>query len=135
MTLTKVSLASRIIAGGESVMARDKYAYDKQYLKEHVIWKRIAFNNTKKDDLDMLEWINQQDNAKELMIAFNKQKALSKIQNDPYRFVLAWFLKTFQNYDEDYKAFFAELSRKEAKKNDVLFSSDIVSEDMAEDFE
>ena len=80
-------------------------------------------------------FINQQDNAKELMIAFNKQKALSKIQNDPYRFVLAWFLKTFQNYDEDYKAFFAELSRKEAKKNDVLFSSDIVSEDMAEDFE
>ena len=80
-------------------------------------------------------YISQQDNAKELMIAFNKQKALSKIQNDPYRFVLAWFLKTFQNYDEDYKAFFAELSQKEGKKNDVLFLSDIADEDMEEDFE
>ena len=80
-------------------------------------------------------FISQQDNAVELMAAFNNQKALSMVQTDPYRFVLAWFLKKFQNYDEDYKEFFAELSRKEAKKHDVLFVSDIVSEDMEEDFE
>ena len=48
-----------------------------------------------------------------------KQVALSKVQTNPYRCVLAWFKKQFPNYDE-YKDFFAELAKQEAQKKDIF---------------
>ena len=88
----------------------------------------------------MAIYIRQQDGAKDLMVEFKKQVALSKVQTTPYRCVLAWFKKQFPNYDE-YKDFFAELAKKEAQKNDiftVVKSSAVVEveaddEDEAED--
>ena len=52
-------------------------------------------------------FFKQQSDGLELLAEFEKQKALSKIQENPYRAVLAWFLKKFPNYDE-YKEFFAD---------------------------
>ena len=68
----------------------------------------------------MAIYIRQQDNAVTMMAEFKKQVALSKVQNDPYRYVLAWFLKTFENYDEDYHAFFEAQAKKEAQKKDIF---------------
>lgn len=68
----------------------------------------------------MAIYIRQQDNAETLMAEFKKQVALSKVQTNPYRCVLAWFITTFEDYD-DYKTFFEEEAKREAKKKDIFF--------------
>ena len=68
---------------------------------------------------NMAIYIREQDNAATLMVEFKKQIALSKVQSNPYRCVLAWFLMTFENYD-NYKKFFEEAAKKEAQKNDIF---------------
>ena len=67
----------------------------------------------------MANFIRQQENADKLMAEFKKQIELSKVQTNPYRCVLAWFLTTFENYD-NYKKFFEEAAKKEARKNDIF---------------
>lgn len=68
---------------------------------------------------NMAIYIREQDNATTLMVEFKKQIALSKVQNNPYRCVLAWFRKTFENYDS-YKAFFEAEAQKEAQKQNIF---------------
>lgn len=67
----------------------------------------------------MAIYIREQDEAATLMVEFKKQIALSKVQTNPYRAVLAWFKQTFENYD-DYKAFFEAEAQKEAQKKDIF---------------
>ena len=67
----------------------------------------------------MAIYIRQQDGAKELMVEFKKLVALSKVQTNPYRCVLAWFKQQFPDYDK-YKDFFAKLAEEEAKKKDIF---------------
>ena len=77
-------------------------------------------NNTKNMTYErMAIYIREQDNAAVLMVEFKKQIALSKVQTNPYRCVLAWFKQTFENYD-GYKTFFAEEAKKEAEKKDIF---------------
>ena len=54
-------------------MPRDKYEYDQQYLKEHIFTKRIPFNNTKQEDVEMLEWINKQGNTTQYIKALVRE--------------------------------------------------------------
>ena len=68
---------------------------------------------------NMAFYIQEQNNAATLMVEFKKQIALSKVQTNPYRCVLAWFRKTFENYDS-YKAFFAAEAQKEAQKQNIF---------------
>ena len=68
---------------------------------------------------NMAIYIREQDNAATLMVEFKKQIALSKVQANPYRCVLAWFKKSFENYDS-YKAFFEAEAQKEAQKKDIF---------------
>lgn len=85
----------------------------------------------------MAIYISRQDDAQSLMVEFEKQIALSKVQTNPYRFVLAWFKQTFKNYD-DYKAYFEEEAKKKAKENDIfalVTSSAVIVDDNAEDDE
>lgn len=67
----------------------------------------------------MADYIRVQENAEELMAEFEKQIALSKIQTNPYRCVLAWFLKTFENYD-NYKEFFDAENKKVAEQKSIF---------------
>ena len=67
----------------------------------------------------MAIYIRQQDNAVTMMAEFKKQIALSKVQTNPYRCVLAWFKQQFEGYD-DYKTYFAELAARETKKKDIF---------------
>lgn len=90
-----------------------------------MVTKTIKKNPDKKNDTKNMKYkhmaiyIRQQKNAETLMLEFKKQIDLSKVQTNPYRYVLAWFLQTFENYD-NYKNFFEEAAKKEAQKNDIF---------------
>ena len=68
---------------------------------------------------NMAIYIQEQDDATTLMVEFMKQIALSKVQTNPYRCVLAWFKKSFENYDS-YKAFFEAEAQKKAQKQNIF---------------
>ena len=75
----------------------------------------------------MAIYIRQQEDAENLMTEFKKQIAISKVQTNPYRSVLAWFIQKFEGYDS-YKSFFATEAEKKAEAED-LFA--IYDEDLA----
>lgn len=109
-----------------------------------MVLKSIKKNPDKKNSTknltyeNMAIFIRQQNDAKVLMVEFKKQVALSKVQTNPYRCVLAWFKKNFSDYD-DYKKFFEEEAKKEAKKKDIFtvidFPTSVVEDDEDEDFD
>ena len=109
-----------------------------------MVLKSIKKNPDKKNSTknltyeNMAIFIREQENAKVLMVEFQKQIALSKVQTNPYRCVLAWFKKNFSDYD-DYKKFFEEEAKKEAKKKDIFtvidFPTSVVEDDEDEDFD
>ena len=90
-----------------------------------MVTKNIKKNPNKKNDTKnmtyerMAIYIREQKDAKTLMIEFEKQIALSKVQNNPYRSVLAWFIQKFENYDS-YKQFFAEEAKKKAQEKNIF---------------
>lgn len=79
--------------------------------------KRTATKNMTYEHMAI--YIRQQKEAETLMAEFKKQIALSMIQTNPYRCVLAWFIQKFEDYD-DYKNFFEEEAKKEAQKKDIF---------------
>ena len=90
-----------------------------------MVLKSIKKNPDKKNDTKnmtyerMAIYIREQDDAATLMVEFKKQIALSKVQTNPYRCVLAWFIQKFANYDS-YKAFFTEEAKKKAQEKDIF---------------
>lgn len=83
-----------------------------------MVTKSIKKNPNKKTFLNltyenMCGYIAEQDNAEELLKEFEKQKALSKVQTSPYRFMVAWFEQKFEEYD-NYKQYFENLKTKVA---------------------
>ena len=78
----------------------------------------------------MAIYIRQQEDAENLMTEFKKQIAISKVQTNPYRSVLAWFIQKFEGYDS-YKSFFAAEAEKKAEAED-LFA--IYDEDLGEEY-
>ena len=84
-----------------------------------MVTKTIKRNPNKKVDTrnmtyaNMEAFINAQDNAKELIEEFKKQIKMSKVQTNPYRYVLAWFLQSFEKYDS-YKTYFENMASAEA---------------------
>ena len=90
-----------------------------------MVLKSIKKNPNKKNDTKnmtyerMAIYIREQDDAATLMVEFKKQISLSKVQTNPYRCVLAWFIQKFENYDS-YKAFFAEEAKKKAQEKDIF---------------
>ena len=67
----------------------------------------------------MAIYIRQQEDAENLMTEFKKQIAISKVQTNPYRCVLAWFIQKFEGYDS-YKSFFAAEAEKTAQAEDIF---------------
>ena len=108
-----------------------------------MVTKTIKKNPNKKNDTKnmtyerMAIYIREQDDAETLMIEFKKQVAISKVQSNPYRCVLAWFIQKFENYDS-YKIFFAEEAKKKAKEKDiftVVKSSATIVEETEDEYE
>ena len=99
------------------IFGTPEYKLWREYLKENpgsiMITKTIKKNPEKKSYKNhsfenMEAFIRVQENGTDLMKEFNRQKELAKVQNNPYRAVLAWFLKTFEGYD-NYKDYFKKL--------------------------
>ena len=67
----------------------------------------------------MAIYIRQQDNAATLMVQFKKQIALSKVQTNPYRCVLAWFKQKYTNVN-DYMDYFETLAAEKAQKESMF---------------
>ena len=60
----------------------------------------------------------------ELLVELRKQIKLSKVQSNPYRAVLAWFLSEFPKYDE-YKEFWASIEAE--AENDTTAADEAVA--------
>ena len=89
---------------------REWRAYRQDFPNAQMVPKSIKKAKNKKNDAKnrtyekMAEYISLQENAAELMKEFEAQKKLSIVQKSPYRFVLNWFLDTFDlREDEDKK--------------------------------
>ena len=90
-----------------------------------MVMKSIKKNPNKKNDTKnmtyerMAIYIREQHDAAILMVEFKKQIAISKVQTNPYRSVLAWFIQKFEGYDS-YKSFFAAEAEKTAQAEDIF---------------
>ena len=51
------------------------------------------------------------------MKEFERQKLMAKVQANPYKSVLAWFLEKFKDYST-YKEFFKKLEEEEKNKKE-----------------
>lgn len=94
--------------------------YIREFPNAKMITKTIKKNPDKKTNKNltyenMKLYISVQDNSKELLVEFERELTLSKIQSNPYRAVLAWFLQKFETYDS-YKKFFKELEEQNASE-------------------
>ena len=80
--------------------------------------KKVETRNMKYEN--MAAYIRTLDDAEEQMAKFEKAVKQSKVQANPYRFVLAWFQKTYEGYDAEYKAYFEKL-RQEQEEEESIF--------------
>lgn len=106
---------AKIYGSEEYRMWREFKAENPEYV---MVVKTIKKNPDKETNKNltyenMKLYISVQDNAEALLIEFERELILSKVQSNPYRSVLAWFKKTFKDYDS-YKDFFKELEVKKA---------------------
>ena len=58
---------------------------------------------------------DENDNVIDYMKEFERQKLMAKVQANPYKSVLAWFLEKFKDYST-YKEFFKKLEEEEKNK-------------------
>ena len=79
--------------------------YKKEFPNAKMVTKSINKNPNQKTRRNMTfknmeEYIKTQPNAKELEEEFKTIKQRSKIQKSPYQYVLDWFEKKFEGYDD-----------------------------------
>ncbi len=97
------------------------------YPKATMVTKEIKKNPNKTVDNknmtyeNMAAFIREQEDAAVVMIEFKKQIQLSKVKNSPYRAVLAWFMKRYEEQINDYTEYFAELAEEKKKQNDMFY--------------
>lgn len=112
---------SKTFAKNARIYGTEEYRMWREFLVENpgftMTTKTIKKNPDKRTNKNlkyknMRQFIKEQDNAEELLKEFEKEIRLSKIQSNPYRAVLAWFLQKFEKYDS-YKQFFKDLEEKE----------------------
>ena len=141
-------LVTKVFAKNAYVFGTPEYKLWKEIKKDcegaKMVTKNIKKNSNKKTSTKnmtyerMAIYISQQKNAKVLMVEFKKQIALSQVQTNPYRCVLAWFIQQFKDYD-GYKKFFEEEAKNEAKKRDIFnvidLPTSVVEEEEDEEFD
>ncbi len=117
---------SKTFAKNAKIYGTEEYRMWREFKAENpeyvMVVKTIKKNPDKKTTKNlkyenMRQFIKDQDNAEELLKEFEKEVRMSKIQSNPYRAVLAWFLQKFEGYDS-YKKYFKELEEKNKKNNE-----------------
>ena len=68
---------------------------------------------------NMAEFISTQKDAKVKLAEFEFTYKRSKVQANPYRYVLAWFVQTFEGYD-GYKAFFEDIAKEKSEEDNIF---------------
>ena len=91
--------------------------YKKEFPEAKMVTKTIKKNENQKKRRNrkfenMVEFIQTQPNAEELMEEYENVQKRSKVQTSPYQYVLSWFEAKFDGYN-DLKQFMAE---KEAER-------------------
>lgn len=102
------------------IFGTDEYklwkAYREDFPGAKMVTKSIKKNANKKTYKNLtyanMELFITETNS-ELLVELKKQIKLSKVQSNPYRAVLAWFLSQFPQYDE-YKEFWAKVENVDA---------------------
>ena len=111
------AMVSKKFEKNARVFGTPEFKLWREYLREFpnakMITKSIKKNPDKRTNKNlkyknMRQFIKEQDNAEELLQEFEKEIRMSKIQSNPYKAVLAWFLQKFETYDS-YKEFFKNL--------------------------
>ena len=101
-------------------------AYREDFPAAKMVTKTIKKNPNKKSYKNLtyanMELFITEQNS-ELLMELKKQIKLSKVQSNPYRAVLAWFLSEFPKYDE-YKEFWASIEAE--AKNDTTAADEAV---------
>ena len=101
-------------------------AYREDFPAAKMVTKTIKKNPNKKSYKNLtyanMELFITEQNS-ELLVELRKQIKLSKVQSNPYRAVLAWFLSEFPKYDE-YKEFWASIEAE--AKNDTTAADEAV---------
>ena len=102
-------------------------AYREDFPAAKMVTKTIKKNPNKKSYKNLtyanMELFITEQNS-ELLMELKKQIKLSKVQSNPYRAVLAWFLSEFPKYDE-YKEFWASIEAE--AKNDTTAADEAVA--------
>ena len=102
-------------------------AYREDFPAAKMVTKTIKKNPNKKSYKNLtyanMELFITEQNS-ELLVELRKQIKLSKVQSNPYRAVLAWFLSEFPKYDE-YKEFWASIEAE--AKNDTTAAGEAVA--------
>lgn len=93
--------------------------YKKEFPEAKMVTKTIKKNENQKKRRNrkfenMVEFIQTQPNAEELMEEYENVQKRSKVQTSPYQYVLSWFEAKFDGYN-DLKQFMAE---KEAERKE-----------------
>ena len=119
--VTKAFAKKAVIFGTEEY--RLWKAYREDFPEAKMVTKTIKKNPDKRTNKNltyenMAAYIKTNGSAEQLA-ELKKQIEMSKIQANPYRAVLAWFLKEFEGYDS-YKAYFEELAAKQAAAADMF---------------
>ena len=68
---------------------------------------------------NMALFIKEKDNAVALMAEFKREYNKSKVQANPYRYVLAWFKQKFEDHNS-YMEYFENLAREKAAEADLF---------------
>lgn len=101
----------------------------KRFPKAQMVHKTIKKNPDKRTNRNMTyenmaAYIREQTEAKVLMAEFQRRIRMSKVQTNPYRYVLAWFEKKFKDYTDDYQEYFEKLAAEQAEKTNIFRLAD-----------
>lgn len=97
----------------------------KRFPKAQMVHKTIKKNPDKRTNRNMTypnmaAYIRAKKDAA-AMAEFQKRIQMSKVQANPYRYVLAWFEQTFVDYTADYKQYFAAKAEEQAAKDNIFW--------------
>lgn len=124
---------TKAFAKNAVIFGTDEYKLWKEYRKDFpdakMVTKTIKKNPEKKTyknltykNMELFIKVqpvekDENDNVIDYMKEFERQKLMAKVQSNPYKAVLAWFLEKFKDYST-YKEFFKKLEEEEKSKKE-----------------
>lgn len=92
-------------------------------VKKNTQSEKYCKNLTYKNMREHIETFEKEDKEKKLMEEFETILILSKVQVNPYKYVVNWFKATFPNYKEIQKSFNKEVENNENSNNNIKISA------------